>query len=192
MEGGCSAGWLVIGRSLVQIPASGWAELSLSKILNLLMCSCMAASAVSEGPAMSYLSLPRDIQTMVSWPGERSCSVVWRQVFLYLLSDGSRVNRLWLGGCCLLVSFRLCTDMYSHSCHWCSVDVTSDVLVVLITHHRAFLSWAEPRGCIHFSINICTLLLLCCVTCVSVDCRGSWLAPEFPQNPGHNRCCGWF
>ena len=36
----------------------------------------------------------------VSQPEERSCSVV--------LSDQSRVNSLWLGGCCLLVSFGLC------------------------------------------------------------------------------------
>ena len=33
------------------------------------------------------------------------CSLVVRQqILLYMLSDGSRVNRLWLGGCCLLVS----------------------------------------------------------------------------------------
>ena len=59
-RGGCSlagrAGRLVIGRSLVQIPALGWAELlvevSLSKILNpkLPLTPCMAASAISEGP----------------------------------------------------------------------------------------------------------------------------------------------
>ena len=33
------------------------------------------------------------------------CSlVVQQQILVYLLSDGSRVNRLWLGGGCLLVS----------------------------------------------------------------------------------------
>ena len=30
--------------------------------------------------------------------------VVQQQILLYLLSDGSGVLRLWLGGCCLLVS----------------------------------------------------------------------------------------
>ena len=34
---------------------------------------------------------------------ELLCSlVVLQQILLYVLSDGSRVNRLWLGGCCLL------------------------------------------------------------------------------------------
>ena len=32
------------------------------------------------------------------------CLVVQQQILLYLLSDGSGLNRLWLGGCCLLVS----------------------------------------------------------------------------------------
>ena len=45
------AGWLVIRRSLVQIPAPAelHVEVSLSKILNpklLLMCACIAASAI--------------------------------------------------------------------------------------------------------------------------------------------------
>ena len=32
------------------------------------------------------------------------CSLLVSQQTLYPLSDGSRVNILWLGGCCLLVS----------------------------------------------------------------------------------------
>ena len=42
---------------------------------------------------------------------EWGCCVVWQQILLYLLSDGSRVNRLWLGGCSVLVSFRRCACM---------------------------------------------------------------------------------
>ena len=38
--------------------------------------------------------------------------------------------------------FGLCEDISLHWCHWYSVYGTSDVLVVLITHCRAFLSWA--------------------------------------------------
>ena len=50
---------------------------------------------------------------MLSLTGiELLCSLVvqW-QILLYLLSDSSRVNRLWLGGCCLFVPFGLCADI---------------------------------------------------------------------------------
>ena len=40
--------------------------------------------------------------------------VVRQQILLYRLSDGSRVNRLWLGGCFLLVFFGLCADISIH------------------------------------------------------------------------------
>ena len=33
-----------------------------------------------------------------------SSLVVQQQILLYVLSDGSSVNRLWLDGCCLLVT----------------------------------------------------------------------------------------
>ena len=36
---------------------------------------------------------------------------------LYLLSDGSRVDRLRQGGCCLSVSFGLCADISPYGCH---------------------------------------------------------------------------
>ena len=51
--------------------------------------------------------------------------VIWQQILMYFLSDGSSVDRLWLGGCCLLVSFGFCADI---SLHLCFVDSTSDVL----------------------------------------------------------------
>ena len=41
---------------------------------------------------------------------------VWQQVSLYHLSDGSGVHGLWLGGCCLIVSFGLCADI---ALLWC-------------------------------------------------------------------------
>lgn len=42
----------------------------------------------------------------------------------------------------VLVSFGLVADISLYWCYWCCVDGTSDVLVVLITHCRACLSWA--------------------------------------------------
>ena len=50
---------------------------------------------------------------MLSLTGmELLCSLVvqW-QILLYLLSDSSRVNRLWLDDCCVLVRFELCADI---------------------------------------------------------------------------------
>ena len=61
------------------------------------------------------------------------CSLVVQQLKL-LHPDGSRVNRLFQDGCCLLLSFGLCADVSLHRCHWCSVDGTSDVPVVGFHH----------------------------------------------------------
>ena len=73
----------------------------------------------------------------VSQSEQWSCSVVWwkcQQILLYVLSDGSRVNRLWLSGWLLSFSiFGPCADISLHWCHWCSADGTTDVLVGLIT-----------------------------------------------------------
>ena len=77
----------------------------------------------------------------------RSLTAWGNKYLLYPLPDGSRVNRLCLGGCCLLVSFGLCADVSLHRCHWCSVDGRSNVLVVLITLGKAFLPgpwWTMP------------------------------------------------
>ena len=52
------------------------------------------------------------------------CSVVWCIDMVSPVSDGSRVNRLWLGGCCLLVChftslmlcrwYQLCSEGFNH------------------------------------------------------------------------------
>ena len=45
-----------------------------------------------------------------SWWSVRGKKLLCSLVLLYILSDGSRVNRLWLGGCCHRLSFGLCAD----------------------------------------------------------------------------------
>ena len=78
------------------------------------------------------------------WGDEFRCLTVWavkllcslmaqQQVLLYLLSDGRWVLSFSV--------FGLCADISLHWCHWCSVDGTSDVLVVLISCCGAFLTW---------------------------------------------------
>ena len=68
--------------------------------------------------------------------------LVQQQILLYLLSDGSRVNRLCLGGYCLLIS--LDSVQTSHF-----TDVT-DVLVVLIT---TVLGRDEPCQFVMFPVR---------------------------------------
>ena len=49
----------------------------------------------------------REFSSTKVWGVKLLCSLlVQQQILLYLLSDGSRVNRLWLDGCCHLVSLR--------------------------------------------------------------------------------------
>ena len=53
--------------------------------------------------------------------------------------DGSRVTRLWLGGCSLLVCFGFCADISLYRYHWCSGK--------LVTQWRASLTWAMHKPC---------------------------------------------
>lgn len=73
------------------------------------------------------------------------CSlVVWHcSTYSFIFPNGSRVNRLWLGGCCILVSFGLRDDFLLDSYHWCAVDEN----FFFIACHRAFLSWAVHFPC---------------------------------------------
>ena len=91
----------------------------------------MCAAEGCETYANGFLAL----NWRVSQPGEWSCSVVWWYSSRYFCIScqvaTGWTNRLWLGGCCLLVS--RFTDISVHWCHWCSVDGTRDVLVGLIT-----------------------------------------------------------
>ena len=52
------------------------------------------------------MSVEDEFRSLTAWGEKLLCSLVeWQKILLYLLSDGSRVNRQWLGGCCLLVSW---------------------------------------------------------------------------------------
>ena len=74
------------------------------------------------GTVLLNSSQTKNRKSLSIWGAKLLCSLVlWQQIPLYVLSDGSRVNRLWLGGWWLLV-FSL------HWYHWCSEDGTSDVL----------------------------------------------------------------
>ena len=73
----------------------------------------------------------------VSWSEEWSCTLVWW--LMHLFPDGSRVNRLWLGGCSLLICFGFCADISLYRYHWCSGK--------LVTELRAFLTWAMHKPC---------------------------------------------
>ena len=73
--------------------------------------------------------------------------VVQQMILLYLLPDGSRVSRLWLGW---LLSFSI---LWAPCRHVTPPDVTdallmapSDVLVLII-HFGAFLFWATHESC---------------------------------------------
>ena len=77
-----------------------------------------------------------ELRSLTAWGVKLLCILLmWQQILMYLLSDGSSVNRQWLGGHCLLVSFGFSADI---SLHLCFVDGTSDV--VLITCWRSFMS----------------------------------------------------
>ena len=90
----------------------------------------------------------------VSQPGEWSCSVVW-----------------WYGGryfciCCQMAAgwtdcgmWVLSFSISLHWCHWCSVDGGSNVLVVLISHWRTFLSWGMYKLCIFVMFPIRMLFI---------------------------------
>ena len=75
------------------------------------------------------------VKSRTAWVKKlRCCLVVQQQILLYLLSDGSRVNRP------LLLDWVLSFSISCHQHHWSSVDGTSDVLGPLMV--RAFVSFA--------------------------------------------------
>ncbi len=97
---------------------------------------------------------------------------VQQQILLYLLPDGNRVNRLWLGW---VLSFSILQTLCMLSIPLISIMLGRWVpmmfWVVLITHCRALLSWAvhKPRQ----SFNICSQDAFYC-SFVEVDENLAW------------------
>ena len=74
---------------------------------------------VLESSVLEKRSADDELMSLTAWRMKLLYSlVVQQQMLLYLLSDGSRVNRLWLGGCCLVVSPG---SLMLYRCYqWCS------------------------------------------------------------------------
>ena len=80
-----------------------------------------------------------EVKSLTVWGRKLHFSLeVWQWILLYPLPDGSRVNWLWLGGCCLLVSLwafcSLTSLMSLMLCSW----VPMMFWVVWFTCCRAF------------------------------------------------------
>ena len=70
-------------------------------------------------------SVVDEFRSLKSWGVKLLCSLVMRwKILLYLLSDGSGLNRLWLWLVSSFIIFRIRADIALHRCHWCSVDGT--------------------------------------------------------------------
>ena len=62
-----------------------------------------------------------EMRNLTAWGVKLLCSLVVRQqILVYLLSDGSRVNTLWLGVLSFSIS-GLCADISLSWCHWRAV-----------------------------------------------------------------------
>ena len=112
--------------------------------------------------------------------------LVWQQILLYLLSDGSRVNRLWLGWCCLLVSLgSVQTSKITDVTDAC----ISDILVVWITCCRVDASDFSSQVDFYYSSVKIERVMLCGVEVKSEQVSlesfiedGKWLCcPDFGQ-----------
>ena len=90
------------------------------------LCAAHRPTIIKSKKWISSWWTVEDVLSLAVWGVNLLCSlVVQQQILLYLLADGSGVNRLWLGGCCI---FGLCADISLHWCHWCFVDGTSNDL----------------------------------------------------------------
>ena len=68
-------------------------------------------STLSPATCMSHMSDEDELRRLTAWVKKLLCSLVVRQqILVYLLSDGSRVNTLWLGVLSFSIS-GLCADI---------------------------------------------------------------------------------
>ncbi len=85
-----------------------------------------------------------DELSLTAWRKKLLCSLVaQQQILLYLLPDGRRVNKLWVGW---ILSFCILWALHRHLSSLISLMVGKWVPVIfcaiLITHCRVLLSWA--------------------------------------------------
>ena len=100
-----------------------------------------------------------DDELMIFWGKKLLCSLVaQRQILLYPLPDGSRVNRLWMGW---VMTFCILWDLCRHLtlpmsmifCRWLPVMFWE----VLTTCCRSFLCWAVHEPVCDLMLSIAPL-----------------------------------
>ena len=84
--------------------------------------SCCPLLMLTNPKLLTYLNkryIFCDWRSLTAW--EKNLLELWQQILLYLLLDGSRLSRLWLGWISLLVLSGLFADISPQQYHWCTL-----------------------------------------------------------------------